>query len=69
MAGWYVLFDDFIIGEAEDDEFEFHSHRMAYNIKFDSFKEAKKSLVNYHEDALLEAKDNLKRARRITKDD
>jgi hypothetical protein len=67
MAGWYALFDDLIIGEAEDEAFEFHYHRMTYNEKFNSFKEAKEALIDYHKNLVEISKDNLKTARRVTK--
>tara|TARA_R110002020_G_scaffold473991_2_gene704195 strand:- start:591 stop:791 length:201 start_codon:yes stop_codon:yes gene_type:complete len=65
--GWYVLFDDFIIGEAPEDEFGYKPYGVWYNEKFNSFKEAKAALVNYHLDELSKAKANLKRARSLKK--
>lgn len=67
MAGWYVLFDDFIIGEAEDEYFEYQPYAVWYNEKFNSFKEAKAALVDYHKNLVEIAKGNLKTARRVTK--
>lgn len=65
---WYVLFDDFEIGQAEDHEFRYQPYGTTYNVAFDSFREAKAALVDYHRQQLQKARDNFKKAKGIKKD-